>query len=267
MSNALTTKGRKQRLKPMKLYPYILLFLICLGVASCATRNAVNNAAHPLQSITDRADRIITKTDQIRDELPDSSPSTIDNNLDDIVVESEGIKGDAKTVNDIVKDNSKEILTLREEIQALRIELAELRASNASLLRRLLAWVSVISMVGIGACVALGLALRTKAAFLIGSAFLVVLGLAVTLTLYMQAIALASLVALGVVALGAATYWAVVYRKRDKALVEVVQTIEKAKTEMPEEAKAGIFADDGLANSVQSPSTQKVVKEIRTPAA
>lgn len=53
-------------------------------------------------------------------------------------------------------------------------------------------------------------------------------------------------------------------KKTEEAVADNVKLLEDIKTEVPEEVKNKIFGDDGIARKVQKPSTQKIVKEIRS---
>lgn len=53
-------------------------------------------------------------------------------------------------------------------------------------------------------------------------------------------------------------------KKTEEAVADNVKLLEDIKTEVPEEVKKRIFGDDGIASKVQKPSTQKIVKEIRS---
>ena len=53
-------------------------------------------------------------------------------------------------------------------------------------------------------------------------------------------------------------------KKSEDAVADNVKLIEEIKTEIPDEAKAKIFGENGIAQKVQKSSTQKIVKEIKS---
>lgn len=92
---------------------------------------------------------------------------------------------------------------------------------------------------------------------------------AAALTMYLEWVALAGLIALGLAAvttIGYGTYFVAKGRNAEKAVTEQTQLVEIMKQDLPEEAKKEIFGvgvRPGLADSIQSKATAKRIARHR----
>ena len=173
---------------------------------------------------------------------------------------------DQKTRYDAVIKNGNE---LRGKIAQQEKEIAHLKEENGKLFKKLVAWLGVICIGGIGLSAVLGFFTRSPAAIFLGLGFLVTLGVSIVVSLYMTWIAY--------ITIGAAVLIggiAIVYVMRHqyaerKALVETVHTNEVSKQYLDPKARLHIFGngpEGGVADNIQSSSTKKIVAQIRKSA-
>lgn len=230
-----------------------------------------------------RADKIDTHVDSASNLAPPETKKLIQPDLNNIKVETKGLRADQATLDATaqkLKDTEARLLEEQKKIEGytdfaknseaerakLEAKIKDLQSSNAKLLKTLLAWVTVCCVVGIGASLVIGFLFKTPYALIIAAGCLATLGVSVAVTMYLQSIAIVSLIALGIGFLGAIAY--VVYQiiNKNKAVKELVHTGEVIKPYLTEEAKAKIFgngAEPGLAFQIQSTSTEKIVSDVR----
>lgn len=157
------------------------------------------------------------------------------------------------------QDSEKKIVFLQEKIK-------ELESSNAQLLKTMMTWIVVASIVGIGASLAIGFFLKTPAAFMVAGGFIITLGISIAVSLYMQYIAWVALTVLGLGCLGTIVYVVINIISKDKAVSELVHTGEVVKTYLSPQDRNKIFGnkvEPGVAHQIQSDSTIKLVKKAR----
>lgn len=128
---------------------------------------------------------------------------------------------------------------------------------------RMLRWLIVICVIGVGLAVPLAIFGSPYAGMGLGASAIAVLVVAITVNAYLDYIAIAGLVLIGLAAA------LLIYKMfiKDKAIREVVQTVEAAKQQLPAEERKRIFGDGavpGLAFQMQSSSTENMVHGIRT---
>lgn len=157
------------------------------------------------------------------------------------------------------QDTEKKIVSLQEKIK-------ELESSNAQLLKTMMTWIVVASIVGIGASLAIGFFLKTPAAFMVAGGCIITLGIAVAVSLYMQYIAWIALTVLGLGCIGTIVYVVINITTKDKAVSELVHTGEVVKTYLSPQDRNKIFGnkvEPGVAHQIQSNSTINLVKKAR----
>lgn len=165
-----------------------------------------------------------------------------------------------KKYTDFANNSELEKAKLKEKIK-------DLESAKQKLLNTLLAWISVACVVGIGASLVIGFFFKTPSAFMIAAGCVATLGVSVAVSLYMTQIAWISLSLLGVGFIAAIVYVALQIKNKDKAVGELIHTGEVAKAYLPTDAREKIFGNEvepGVAHAIQSDSTIKIVRNVRS---
>lgn len=166
------------------------------------------------------------------------------------------------------------------EIQALEATIADLQSKlweqDAELKRQAVArlYTYLAAMFGLGFLLVVGggvvmIFASKKAGLLMIGVGVITVAAAAALTMYLEWVALAGLIALGlaaVTAIGYGTYFVAKGRNAEKAVAEQTQLVEIMKQDLPEEAKKEIFGvgvRPGLADSIQSKATAKRIARHR----
>jgi ABC-type multidrug transport system fused ATPase/permease subunit len=158
------------------------------------------------------------------------------------------------------KEYKKKIIEQTEEITKLKNE-------NTKMIQNMLAWVSVLCVIGIGISLLIGFVLRTPVAFLVASGCAATLGVSIAVTIYMKSIGLVAIICMGVGLLVASVYVIMQIINRDKVVKDLVDTNEIAKQNLTAENKKKVFGGDdkpGLVEEIQSPITKQFVAKIRS---
>ena len=236
------------------------------------------------KSVATKADSIDNHTDQISNIIPSEIKPQAATEIKGIKAETQGLRQDSATLlateqklketESRLAEEQKKIeqytaFTKNSEDQIVKLQdkIKNLESSNGKLLQTMLAWISVACVVGIGASLVIGFVFKTPAAFLISAGCVATLGIAVAVTIYMETIAWVALSVLGVGAIGTIIYVAMQIRNRDSAVKELVHTGEITKTYLPIPVREKIFGnavEPGVANLVQSDTTMKLVRNVRS---
>ena len=171
----------------------------------------------------------------------------------------ESIKGSIATLESIVKDSDDKIKKIGSQLEEAKKEIVAAKEENKSITQKMLRFIIVISVGGLGLSFPLGLFVSRSAGVILGISFLSMLFVANTVLTYLDIIAIVGLCLLGLASL-IAIYW---YYKTHIALKQVVETAEIAKTVQVDD----IYKDGGIADIVQSEDTKKVVRSIRSKSA
>jgi len=236
--------------------------------------------------VTKRSDKIDDHAAAISNNTPPEAKPKIDPDLQGIKNETKGLRQDSATLAAIqqklvdaqgqLTEQQKKINGYTEfaknselERTKLQSKIKELQESNSKLLKTMLAWITVICVVGIGASLVIGFFFKTPAAFMVAAGCVATLGVAVAVTMYMQYIAWAALALLGLVFLGAVGYVVWQIHNRNKAVTELVKTNEVSKQNMPLANRQKVYgngAEPGLVEHLQSPATKNLVATVRSKA-
>ncbi len=236
------------------------------------------------KSIEKKADKIDDYTNNIVTSASQDFREQIDPQVEGIKQETSGLRDDSKTlaiVSEELNKTQKELSKKEEQIKVyanytdkvetdktkLLARIKELESSNLKLIKDMLAWLTVACVVGIGACLLLGFLFKTPSAYLAAGGLLLTMVLSIGISVYLQYIAWLSAVIIGLSLVAVLVYIGFEISKRNKAVAEVVHTGEIAKQYLPESERKKIFGSEvepGIANQVQSPSTQLLVRKIRS---
>jgi ABC-type oligopeptide transport system substrate-binding subunit len=165
------------------------------------------------------------------------------------------------------EDNLKNAKEYKKKIIEQTEEITKLKNENTKMIQNMLAWVSVLCVIGIGISLLIGFVLRTPVAFLVASGCAATLGVSIAVTIYMKSIGLVAIICMGVGLLVASVYVIMQIINRDKVVKDLVDTNEIAKQNLTAENKKKVFGGDdkpGLVEEIQSPITKQFVAKIRS---
>lgn len=245
--------------------------------------DAANSIGVVATDVGKRAENINDHTTQIQIKSSEQQKQVIKGELDGIKTETQGLKEDQSKLiaaeqklkqTEIQLDEQQKTIdkytaytkNSEDEINRLNEKVKSLEESNAKLLKTMMSWIAVASVVGIGACLAIGFFLKTPKAFLVAGGFAVTLGIAVAVSLYLHYIAWVALAVLGLGCIGVIVYVAFEFKDRDVAVNELVETGEAIKTHVPEHLRKKIFGtidQAGVAHLIQSDKTINIVRKVR----
>ena len=252
------------------------MMLTALLVISCtASQKPMPNPVRPIETsiktTKDVAVGIGTETDSIDKHVVDVRKATPEALIPKIGPSLDGINQDTddlrvlKTKLEVVggdlEQAKKDVISLQEIISKQDTTIAKLVAEKESALHKLMVWVILLSIVGVG--VSGSLVYTGKMwGISIGFGCLVTLGLAIFITQYSMWFAIGA-AAFCVLGLG---YVAFELVTRKKISTELVQTIEADKMAMREPARLHLYGNGavpGHVDVIQSPATKKFVKKLR----
>ena len=158
-----------------------------------------------------------------------------------------------------------DIVSLQKKIQKLEDQQDAAKQESMRKLYGYLVWFWVIGFVMLIGGGFLTLYAKRVGGMLLGIGLLTV-GFASAAHFYFQQIAMIGLVAIvaGIIVTVGVIVWLIIESNRkEKAVKELVPVVEEAKKALPPETKETIFGDKGIANALQSSSTQKLVAQVR----
>jgi len=235
------------------------------------------------RDVGERADKIDIHTEAIESKTPPEAKEAVKPDISGIKEETRGLRTDSATLSAVeqkLKDTEQRLAKQQESIEKyteyaktseidrvkLQNEIKELKSSNSKMLKTMMSWIVVVSVIGIGASLVIGFFFKTPAAFMVAAGCVATLGIAVAVTLYLQQIAWVALALLGVGFVAAVIYVFTQMKDREKAVKELVHTGEVAKTYLPTTVRERIFGnavEPGVAHQIQSSSTMKLVRNVR----
>jgi len=238
------------------------------------------------ERLNGRADTIETNTNDTRSILDTEHPgsrTSVEPQLDAIDSEAQGLRNDSAELkvaqerltdveNQLVVEQDRinsltgDFANANSKIQSLEEENRELKDKANRLFKEKMAWIGVISVFGIGVSVMLIFFTRSGVATMVALGFAATLGISIAVSLYMQYIAWVTIAVVAVTAVGVIGY--LVWRQitENKTVDELVRTGEVTKDYLTQEARDHIFgrgAEPGVADSIQSKGTKRLVQEIR----
>ncbi len=247
------------------------------------TQEAGKSLGKIAEETESHAGTIDDHVDNISSAVSPETKSIIDPDIKGIKNETKDMRSDSSDMkvlsqkleqisNDLAKEqkkidaSEKNAKEYKKKIAEQADEITKLRNENTKMIQSMLAWVSVICVIGIGVSLLIGFVLRTPVAFLVASGCAATLGVSIAVTIYMKSIGLVAIVCMGVGLLVASVYVIMQIINRDKVVKELVGTSEVAKQNLTAENKKKVFGGDdkpGLVEEIQSPVTKKFVAKIR----
>jgi predicted RND superfamily exporter protein len=171
----------------------------------------------------------------------------------------------------IVFQSAQELTKMEAKVKDLESENERIRNAAIQEIYNYVKWFFGIGvMICIGGAV-VGYLVNKKLGMLLGGIGILTLTLALGITYYMEYIALAGTIVLGVgvlVTLGILG-WVTIKEKDARtdlagAAEQTVQLVEELKKELPQETKEKFFGVQGICEQVQNPTTKKIVKKIKS---
>lgn len=171
----------------------------------------------------------------------------------------------------IVAQSAQEAIAMQSRIRELENENEKIRNNAIQEIYQYVKW-----FFGIGIIICLGGAVvgylvNKKLGLLLGGVGILTLTLALGITYYMEYIALAGTIVLGVGVLVtlAVLAWVTLKEKETRkslagATEQTVQLVEELKKELPDEAREKFFGKDGICDQLQNANTKKIVKKIKS---
>lgn len=212
--------------------------------------------------IDKQLDLIDQKNTQIRDAAADITTQ---------MKITEKISESSSRAFQIVSQSANEAIKMEARIKELESENNKIRGHAIEELYKYLKW-----FFGIGIIICLGGAVvgylvDKKLGMLLGGIGILTLTLALGITYYMEYIALAGTVVLGVgvlVTLGILG-WVTLKEKETRknlagATEQTVQLVEELKKELPDDTKEKFFGSSGICDQIQNATTKKIVKKIKS---
>lgn len=278
-----------------RLLPILLLILFCL--AACVTPEPVTP---PLGSGSDTPTLLHESVDSATTEIKKTQDplKSIDKAADDVGSKAEeierlsddpkirGLAADIQHLSasiseqivmishafDHIAVNIKKIGKAISSVEALKSALDKEKQQNdaqrAESMKNLYRWIVFFWIAGFGLMVAGGVCMiwfRRIGATLLGIGLLIV-AFASAANYYFQQIAVVGLIVIigGVLmVLGVLAYSIIESQRKEKAAKENTLVVEAVKGALPEDKKIEIFGEGGLADRIQSPTTKKIVSQIR----
>lgn len=178
-----------------------------------------------------------------------------------------------KSANQEAHENISEIEKLEATIADLQSQLweqeAELKRQAVQRLYTYLAGMFALGFLMVIGGAVLMIFVTKKGGLLLMGIGVIVIATSAALTMYLEYVAIAGLVILGLAlasTIGYGIFMAVKSRNAERAVVEQTELIEAVKQDLPEESKKQIFGDGakrGLADQIQSKATQKRIAAQR----
>ncbi len=234
-------------------------------------RNA-NKAQNISDEILISSNAIERNISIIEKELPSLKEKTTEirtdiNNLRQQGVNVAQLSSELKIVAENISYLEKSTEEIRTEVIKLRQANKDLEEQKNILLTRSLHFLILIGTILVALGIFLFMTGNLKAiAGAVAGGVLIITSMAVTILTKLTWL-FTALAGLGVTVLACLLgYHLYEYYKQKRGLIETVQTIEKIKPEMTKEIKEKAFGDDcsyGIAGTVQSTDTQKMIKNIK----
>lgn len=229
------------------------------------------------------ADEIDKHATSIESKTPPAVKTSIDPEIKGIRTETQGLRQDQVELSVVQKklqDTESQIKAQQLNIDKLadyakaadtnnlklKEDIKKLEDENAAEFKRMMAYLGVVCVAGIGICLLVAFVSRSKTAIMVAIGFAITLAISVAVTMYLKQIALVTICVLGVVFLGVMVYLGLELLKNRKAEEELIHTNELTKQYLAPEAREHIFgygAEPGKVDQIQSKSTQQRVKLVR----
>ncbi len=200
-----------------------------------------------VEGIEQSADNIATETQKLKDVSLDLAKAGVKSEVSVRAIDT--IVDRAVVAEKVQEDQAKKIIKLEEDAKAG--------------LHKMLKWIIGTCVVGAGACAAMAVFFGNIKGGLTGAAAcIVVMTLAIAVSQYMMYIAIGG----GIIVLG--TFGVLGYQLliQRRAISDNVWTQEVAKRQMPLDIREkiyGIGKNKGQAGEIQSPTTQKIIRNIK----
>ncbi len=227
---------------------------------------------------------ILQHISSIEQKTPADVKSNIQNDIDGIKNETASIdevKNDLKISQGRLNDANKQLSVQQSKIdqwtkfaqnaqqenKKLEEENNRLKSESTARLNTILSVIGGICTAGIGACVFIIFLTRNKIAVYVAISCSVTLAICIAVTFYIKAIATMTLYIATPIVIGSIIYIVYISFKSKKAEEELVHTNEIVKQNLSLESRREIFgygAEVGKVDLIQSPSTKKIVKQIRS---
>jgi len=227
--------------------------------------NSIRTTDEVAKGMGNVADNIDRHVGEVRKATPDPLIPKLGPYLDGINLETgtlREIRGKLDMVQGELEQAKKDVKSIQDSNVKQGSKIAKLEKEKESALNKLMVWVILLSIVGVGVSGALVYTGKTWG-ISIGFGCLVTLGLAIFITKYSMWFAI---VAAGLCVLGVGyVIWEMVSRK--KIGTELVQTIEANKMAMRAPARLHLFGNaaiPGHVDIIQSAATKDFVKKLRS---
>lgn len=148
----------------------------------------------------------------------------------------------------------------------LQDEIARLKDEGDKQFKRMLAYLGVICVSGIGISLLIAFFGGGRMALVVAAGFGITLAVSIAISIYMKTIALVTICILGVAFVGVLGYLGWQFIKNNTIHKELVQTNELTKQYLPPEAREHLFgygAEPGKIDQVQTKATKQQVQKIR----
>ena len=252
------------------------------------SKTAVHQASSDTKTIGEKVEKsagvIETNAANIEKNTPPSSLPKVQPDLQSIKTETGELKKDSNELKVISgrladteaaltkeKSNVDKWMAYAKDadntISALNKKISDLEQENSALFRRMMSYLVVLCVAGIGICAVLAFWTQSKTAIMVAGGFAVTLVVALGVSLYMQTLALIAVSVLGVAFLGICGYLAYRFFIQNRTEKELVQTTELAKQYLAPDTRQHIFgygAEPGKIAHIQSDSTVARVDKIRS---
>lgn len=171
----------------------------------------------------------------------------------------------------IVSQSAQESIKMEARIKELESENNKIRGNAIEELYKYLKWFFGIGIIICLGGAVIGYLVDKKLGMLLGGIGILTLTLALGITYYMEYIALAGTVVLGIgvlVTLGILA-WVTLREKEARknlagATEQTVQLVEELKKELPADAKEKFFGSSGICDQTQNATTKRIVKKIKS---
>jgi len=244
------------------------------------TKNGLSEEADNIlkssNSIDKHADDI--RANIPRDQLPDIKPSLegIENDTDalretrsQLIVYTqrlEDAEGQLVLEQKKIDEWTDYAVNSESKNRELQDRINTLKNESAQQFKKTMMWIGTVCVVGIGICIALAIWLKSATAFMVALGFGATLAVSVAVTLYMQTIAMITIIVFGVAIACVAIYFGWHFYQSKKTEEELVHTGEVTKQYLSPESREKLFgvgAEPGTVSLIQSNTTKRRVKQIK----
>lgn len=251
-------------------------------------KGAVHQASSDTKNIGDKVEKSATTIENnasnIEKNTPAEAQGKVKPDIQSIKTETGELKKDSDELKVISgrladteatlakeKENVNKWITYAKDADSINADLkkkiTDLEQENTAMFRRMMSYLVVLCIAGIGICAVLAFWTQSKTAIMVAGGFAVTLVIALGVSIYMKTIALIAVSVLGVAFIGICAYLAYHFFVQNRAAKELVQTTELAKQYLPPDTRQHIFgygAEPGKVAHIQSSSTASLVNKIRT---